>query len=56
MDQTIADQMTKASADRFADPMFHRQFPNVDLEAGNNAECFTSGRIASVSSSVEGVP
>jgi Rod binding domain-containing protein len=36
LDQTIADQMTKASAERFADPMFHRQFPNVDLEAGNN--------------------
>jgi flagellar protein FlgJ len=36
LDQTIADQMTKASAERFADPMFRRQFPNVDLEAGNN--------------------
>jgi flagellar protein FlgJ len=34
LDQTLGDQMTKASADRFAEPMFHRQFPNVDLHEG----------------------
>jgi Rod binding domain-containing protein len=33
LDQTLAEQMTKASADRFAEPMFQRQFPNVDMEA-----------------------
>ena len=29
LDQTLAEQMTKASADRFAEPLFHQQFPNV---------------------------
>src|SRR5262249_43552781 len=28
LDQTLADQMTKATADRFAEPLFQRQFPN----------------------------
>jgi Rod binding domain-containing protein len=37
LDQTLADQMTKASADRFAEPMFQRQFPNVDLPAQSDA-------------------
>jgi len=27
LDQALAEHMTKASADRFADPMFERQFP-----------------------------
>lgn len=27
LDQTLADHMTEASADRIADPMFRRQFP-----------------------------
>jgi peptidoglycan hydrolase FlgJ len=44
LDQTMAEQMTKASADRFAEPMFHRQFPNVDLQAvTNEAKTQTSG-------------
>jgi peptidoglycan hydrolase FlgJ len=30
LDQTFAQQMTKASADRFANPMFHQQFPNAE--------------------------
>jgi Rod binding domain-containing protein len=30
LDQTMADAMTKSTATRFADPMFHRQFPNMD--------------------------
>jgi peptidoglycan hydrolase FlgJ len=29
LDQTLADQMTKATADRFAEPLFQRQFPNA---------------------------
>jgi flagellar protein FlgJ len=29
LDQTMAEQMTKASADRFAEPLFHQQFPNA---------------------------
>jgi peptidoglycan hydrolase FlgJ len=37
LDQTMAEQMTKASADKFAEPLFHRQFPNVDLQAATNA-------------------
>ncbi len=28
LDQTMAQQMTKASASKLADPMFERQFPN----------------------------
>src|SRR3954467_15858675 len=31
LDQTMAEHMTTATADRFADPLFHRQFPNVSL-------------------------
>ncbi len=27
LDEQLADHMTKASADKFADPMFRRQFP-----------------------------
>ena len=27
LDQTLADHMTEASADKIADPMFHQQFP-----------------------------
>ena len=27
LDQTLADEMTKASADKLADPLFERQFP-----------------------------
>jgi hypothetical protein len=27
LDQALAEQMTEASADRFADPLFQRQFP-----------------------------
>jgi Rod binding domain-containing protein len=34
LDQTLADQMTKASADRFAEPMLRQQFPNLDPQAG----------------------
>jgi Rod binding domain-containing protein len=37
LDQTLADQMTKASADRFAEPMFQRQFPNAVSPAGADA-------------------
>jgi Rod binding domain-containing protein len=29
LDQTLADHMTEASADRFADPMFAHQFPQL---------------------------
>jgi hypothetical protein len=29
LDQTLAEHMTQASADRFAEPMFERQFPNL---------------------------
>src|SRR4051794_22280601 len=29
LDQTMAQQMTKASASKLADPMFERQFPNL---------------------------
>jgi hypothetical protein len=29
LDQTLAEHMTKATADRFADPMFQRQFPHL---------------------------
>jgi Rod binding domain-containing protein len=29
LDQTLADQMTKATADRFAEPLYQRQFPNM---------------------------
>jgi Rod binding domain-containing protein len=35
LDQTFAEQMTKASADRFAEPLFHQQFPNAGAPAGN---------------------
>lgn len=28
LDQTLADRMTDASADKLADPMFQQQFPN----------------------------
>ena len=31
LDQTFSEQMTKASADRFADPMFHQQFPYAQV-------------------------
>lgn len=29
LDQAIVDQMTEATADRFANPLFERQFPNA---------------------------
>jgi peptidoglycan hydrolase FlgJ len=29
LDQALAEQMTKASADRFVDPLFERQFPHL---------------------------
>jgi len=29
LDQTMAEQLTKASASKFADPMFERQFPQL---------------------------
>jgi hypothetical protein len=29
LDQALAEQMTKASADKFAGPMFERQFPGM---------------------------
>ena len=31
LDQKLAEHMTKATADRFADPLFHRQFPNSPM-------------------------
>jgi Rod binding domain-containing protein len=31
LDQTLAQHMTEATADRFADPMFHRQFPKLSV-------------------------
>ena len=31
LDQKLAEEMTKSSADKFADPLFHRQFPNVQV-------------------------
>jgi Rod binding domain-containing protein len=37
LDQTLSQHMTKASASRFADPMFERQFPHL---AGNRTESF----------------
>jgi peptidoglycan hydrolase FlgJ len=33
LDQTFSEQMTKASADRFADPLFHQQFPYATTPA-----------------------
>jgi hypothetical protein len=33
LDQTLAEHMTVATADRFADPMFHRQFPKLAVGA-----------------------
>jgi hypothetical protein len=32
LDQTLAEHMTVATADRFADPMFQRQFPRLSLQ------------------------
>jgi Rod binding domain-containing protein len=32
LDQKLAEHMTKASADRFAEPLFHRQFPKLATE------------------------
>src|SRR5262245_58481283 len=32
LNQQLAEHMTKATAERFADPMFQRQFPNFDLK------------------------
>jgi hypothetical protein len=29
LDQTLAEHMSKATADRFADPLFDRQFPHL---------------------------
>ena len=44
LDQTMAEQMTKASADKFAEPLFHHQFPNIDLQSATNAaKAQTSG-------------
>ncbi len=41
LDQKLAEEMTKSSADRFADPMFARQFPQLakqlDQEKANVA-------------------
>jgi Rod binding domain-containing protein len=31
LDQKLAEEMTKSSADKFAEPMFRQQFPNVEL-------------------------
>jgi Rod binding domain-containing protein len=32
LDQTLAEHMTAATADRFADPMFHQQFPKLAVD------------------------
>src|ERR1044072_5684187 len=32
LDQTMAEQFTKTSASKFADPMFDRQFPQISNE------------------------
>ncbi len=32
LNQTLAEHMSKAAADRFADPLFHRQFPQLSLD------------------------
>jgi Rod binding domain-containing protein len=32
LDQTLSQHMTAATADRFADPMFQRQFPKLSVE------------------------
>jgi len=31
LDQKLAEEMTKASAEKFAEPMFHQQFPNLEM-------------------------
>ena len=33
LNQTLAEHMSKATADRFADPLFHRQFPHLPVES-----------------------
>jgi peptidoglycan hydrolase FlgJ len=48
LDQTLAEQMTKASADRFAEPMFHRQFPNVDLESNAGPELKPTSQLSNL--------
>jgi peptidoglycan hydrolase FlgJ len=34
LDQTMAEHMTSATASRFADPMFQRQFPKLSVSHG----------------------
>jgi Rod binding domain-containing protein len=33
LDQALAEHLTETTANRFADPMFHRQFPDVEPAA-----------------------
>jgi Rod binding domain-containing protein len=37
LDQTLAEQMTKATADRFAEPLFQRQFPHAAAQIANTS-------------------
>jgi Rod binding domain-containing protein len=46
LDQTLADQMTKASADRFAEPLYHRQFPNMDTQTDTSATTIEASRLS----------
>ncbi|MEX2318039.1 MAG: rod-binding protein [Pirellulales bacterium] len=32
LDQKLAEHMTEATAERFADPLFHRQFPHLSMK------------------------
>ncbi len=36
LDQQLAEHLTKASAERFAEPMFERQFPHVTKKSNAN--------------------
>jgi Rod binding domain-containing protein len=37
LDQTMAEQLTKASASKFAEPMFERQFPQLAETSSNSS-------------------
>ena len=37
LDQKLAEHLTEASADKFAEPMFERQFPHLAKPAASNS-------------------
>lgn len=45
LDQALSEHMTEASADRFSEPMFRRQFPHLAERAAENGRSASGPRL-----------